>query len=519
MSRSFHSNIRKYINEKNHEYANDNIKEERLNQIIEEAFRKRCTKKKTIFHRKASTKMVVYENPFDINAIEINVKHESDYIHFPACREDLLGVMKRLPYNIVSGIQSIALCLGKEYQEKKVSNKDTDTRDPFTGRLCSDEEGPVYTPLTLGTYYPDNCKIFIYSYVYHRDELKLNVIEPYLRLQMLSTLVHEIAHHEDNMIRTSRGRWLGFNDWKCEDYAEFQQMNWSKSAIIPYLMDTYPDEYNALSNWIEKHGGVRFPLEKLAGESKGRRIGDRVKLVFSASSAVEYLFENIINGIKERDAMLEFAKDLQCGDYYEECQESLDTILQNNPKDSGALGVKAETYFYQKKYDKAEETAKQCLLIDNVSIDALRVLCDVKSNLKDWQGLKEISELGIKAAEDDKHEIRVFTQRHIIALLYLKEYGQARKAANTLSEVGIEKYRKLAFQALVRVCSGDTYNAFSLVGRVLERIEIIGPDRAILKAIYNYVVVKNDINIQKYELSKYEHRYLKNTDFLDLLKI
>lgn len=370
MSRSYHSNIRKYINEKKNKYSNDEIKEERLNQIGEDIFRKRFTKKKTILNRKICIRNIGYSEPFNPNTIEIKVLDEGQYIHFPACKEDLLGVIGRLPHNVVSGIHSITLCLGKEYQEDKVDNSYEETRDPFTARICSDEEGPIYTPPTLGTYYTGTCKIFIYAYVYDREQLALDIIEPYLRLQMLSTLVHEIAHHEDNILRTSRGRWLGFNYWKCEDYAEFQQMIWSQTAIVPYLQDTYPDEYNALSNWIEEHGGVRFSLAKLDGKSKGRRIDDKVKLVFSASVAVMDLFKNVSSGMSDRDAMLEFAKDLHHGDYYGECLKSLDTILLNNPNDSEALGVKADTYIHQEEYIKAEETAKECLLIENDNTDA-----------------------------------------------------------------------------------------------------------------------------------------------------
>lgn len=325
MSRSYHSNIRKYINEKRNKYSNDEVKEEKLNQIEEEVFRKRFTKKNTLLSRKIGNRNIGYSDPFDPNTIEIKVLDEGQYIHFPASKEDLLGVIRRLPQNVVSGIDSITLCLGKEYQEDKVDNPYEETRDLFTARICTDEEGPIFTPPILGTYYTGTCKIFIYAYVYDREQLKLDIIEPFLRLQMLSTLVHEIAHHEDNILRSSRGRWLGFNDWKCEDYAEFQQMNWSETAIVPYLVDTYPEEYNELFNWIEEHGGVRFSLAKLAGELKGRRIGDRGKLIFSASAAVMNLFKNVTSSMSDRDAMLEFAKDLNYGGYYEECLKSLDT--------------------------------------------------------------------------------------------------------------------------------------------------------------------------------------------------
>jgi hypothetical protein len=513
MSRSFHSTIRKYIKENNYKYSNKNTKEENLNKIREEILRKRTTKKKAVTHRKQSDINISAEN-FNSKAILVKVIDDGEYIHFPASKEDILGVIERLPYNVVAGIDSINLCLGKEYMEER--SEDT-LRDSFTNRICANEERLIFAPPALGTYYTDTCKIFIYAYVYDREQLKLNVIEVYLRLQMLSTLVHEIAHHEDNIFRTSRGKWLGFNDWKCEDYAEFQQMNWAKDAVIPYLMDTYPDEYNALLDWIEKYGGVRISLEKLAGESRGRKIGDKIKLVFSASAAVEYLFENIIKGMNEHDAMLEFAKDLHYGDHYEECLVSLDTILKANPKYSDALGVKADTYIHEEEYIKAEETAIECLLIDNKNTDALEALCDVKQHGKDWRGLSEISKFGIEAAGNEVYNVRLFAEMHIIAALHLKEYEEANKYIKLLPSNGVQLQRKLAFEALVNACSGDINNAFNIIVKVLNEERVNSPAKAMLKAIYNYCVITQDNNIKKYELSEYEQNYLENSYIIDLI--
>ena len=518
MSRSYHSNIRKFINEKKNDYSNDEVKDERLNQIDEDIFRKIFTKKKTILSRKISNRNIVYSTPFDPNTIEIKVLDEGEYIHYPACKEDLLGVIRRLPHNVASGIHSITLCLGKEYQEGKVDNSNEETRDPFTARICTNEEGPIFIPPTLGTYYTGTCKIFIYAYVYDREELKLNIIEPYFRWQMLSTLVHEIAHHEDNILRTSRGRWLGFNDWKCEEYAEFQQMNWFETAVTAYLQDTYKEEYNALFNWIHKHGGVRFSLAELADESKGRKIDDKVKIVFSESYAVMDLFRNVFRGMSDRDAMLEFAKDLHYEEYYEVCLESLDTILLNNPNDQEALGLKADTYIHQEEYIKAEDTAKKCLLIENDNIYALKALCHVKKHMKDWIGLKEISRLGIESACNDVFYIRSFTEMHIVALLYLKEYEEAKNDVKNLPANGVEEQIKLAFEALVKVCSGDADDALSIVNRVLEEEKVIGPARAILKEVSNYILASDKINVERYELSEQELNYVKNTDIKGLLR-
>lgn len=284
------------------------------------------------------------------------------------------------------------------------------------------------------------------------------------------------------------------------------------------MIETYPDEYNALLDWLEKYGGVRFSLEKLAGESKGRKIGDRVRHVFSASAAVEDLLKNIIKGVNEHDAMLEFAKDLHYGDYYEECLEALNTMLKVNPKDSEALGVIADTYIHLEEYIKAEETAKECLLIDNTNTDALKVLCDVKQNTRDWKGLSEISMLGIEAAGEEAFELRVFGEADIIASLYLKEYEEANKYINILPSMGFQLQRRQAFEALVKACSGDINNAFNIVNKVLQEEKVVLPAQAVLRAVYNYCVAIQGNSIKKYELNEHEQNYLKNTDIMRLLE-
>lgn len=60
---------------------------------------------------------------------------------------------------------------------------------------------------------------------------------------------------------------------------------------------------------------------------------------------------------------------------------------------------------------------------------------------------------------------------HIIALLYLKEYEVAKKDVENLPVNGLQEQRKLAFEVLVKICSGDVDNAFSIVNRSINRGE------------------------------------------------
>ena len=62
-----------------------------------------------------------------------------------------------------------------------------------------------------------------------------------LRHRMLSAFVHEVAHHDDQMRRIGRGRWLADNTDKNEHYAQRGQRSWTRTCVVPYLRETYGD--------------------------------------------------------------------------------------------------------------------------------------------------------------------------------------------------------------------------------------------------------------------------------------
>ncbi len=523
MSRSIHTTWKHLQSERQIQYSDDELKDNRLRRMRDDLNNKSFIKKRKLIERRQVDISFNADNLFDPSTINIEIQGAGEFVHYPASKSDLIEVVKRMPTGVLSGIDSIILCLGKEYQEKCKDEYDEEVRDPYKGRISCDDNGIFYASPVSGTYFPDTCKIFLYAYVYDKTNLKLEIIELFLRLQMLSTFVHEAAHHDDNMRRTGRGRWLGLNEWKCEDYAELKQMEWSKEVILPYLSDQYPYEYDNLTRWIEKHGGVKFPLGVLAGESKRRRIGDMVKLVFSASSAVEELFLNVINDKSPREAMFEFARSLHYGDYYEECLISLDSLLDENPHDTEVMGIKADTFIHLERYNEAETMALECLSMDRNNTDALEALCDVQQHMKDWNALIETCARGIEAiqtaGEDTEHwEIRVFVEMKIIAALHLGEFNLAKEAAKLLPQGGFQEQRRQAFLALIALLDGDSGNAMDIAKSILSQDKVIGPAKAILKSVYNKAVYELGECGKQYVLSEYEKGFLEATDIIDLVE-
>ena len=519
LSRSIHSTYRVFLNEQKNEYTDKEIKRIKLKNIYKDVKKKQSIKKQVLLERKFSPGK--RPNKFitvDLESVPINLYDLSEYIHYPSSIEDLRGVLRRLPNDIVLGLDSITLCLGKEYQEKTAEkDKKEDSkihRDPFTGRICGDDV-PFYVPPVLGTYWTNTCKIFIYAFVYDEHEIQIKEVIPFLRLNMLGTFVHELAHHDDNMRRTGRGRWLGINEWKSEDYAELKEKEWAVEVVLPYLLETYPEEYMALSNWIEKNGGVNFPLHILAGERGEREIDGLIRIVFTATSAVTDLFRNCLKGISRYEAMIEFAHDIHNGDFYEECLISLNSILKEYPNDPKALGMKSDTYIHMEQFEKAQQVAELCLSIDPRNVDALDTLCDAYQRNRDWYELYSQSTKGMDASEELWRK-NSFIETNVLALVHLTDFEKAKSVCDTLPEKGRFISIKRAYEALIQYLIGNYATAYDISKAMLSQIRVAIPAKAIMKTILNRAS-RYDYEQEKLNFSEYESNYLDRSRLNDLL--
>lgn len=520
MSRSIHTTKRVLINEQKNEYADKNAKRKRLEKIYENLRKKHKIKRQVLLERKfLSGKSPDKLITVDLDSVSISAYDSSEYIHYPSSKEDLLGILKRLPNDILIGLDSITLCLGKEYQEETVEKEMEDERvlhrDPYTGRICVEDESFLYFPPVLGTYWTSTCKIFVYAYVYDERVIQIKEVIPFLRLKMLETFVHELAHHDDNMRRTGRGRWLGINEWKCEEYAELKEKEWAVEIVLPYLIETYPEDYEALSNWIEKYGGVNFPLHILAEELEARDIDGMIRIIFSATSAVINLFRNFLKGMSRYDAMLEFAHDIHIGDYYEESLISLNSILKEYPDDPKALGMKADTYIHLGKFEEAKQAATLCLSIDPRNTDAHDSLCDVYQRDRAWLELYEQSSKGINAAEELWRK-NSFIETNVLSLIHLRDFEKAKATCDTLPVKGKYISIKKAYEALIQFLSGDYSAAFDISTEMLLQSRVVMPAKAILKSILN-LSSKYGYYQETQNLSESEHNYLERARLNDLL--
>ena len=58
-----------------------------------------------------------------------------------------------------------------------------------------------------------------------------------LKGEMLATLLHEVAHHQDWMMRVARGRWRMDDATQREIYAEKVAGEWWQSCVVDYRLE------------------------------------------------------------------------------------------------------------------------------------------------------------------------------------------------------------------------------------------------------------------------------------------
>lgn len=523
MSRSIHTTIAKLVLEQRHDFSDDETKRSRIGKMREEINTKRMIKRRKQLSRQHGQPLMGMNQPFNIESVTITVADLGQYIHYPASREDVIGIAKRLPQNVMAGIHSLTFCLGKEYQAEEWEEKYEPQVDPFTGRICYDGEKQIYTPPVLGVYYSKNCKIFIFAYVYDEQLPNPGIIRAFYRLKMLATVVHEIAHHDDFMRRCGKGRWFCKNEYRCENYAEIQAGKWLETAVFPYLWERYPAEYADLLNWIRVNGGVEFSLIDLVEEPNIRGADGLTRLVINSKvAAVGDMISNVGKGMPPLEVMLEFAYDLHYADHYEDCLKSLDQILTLSPQNAKALGLKADTLSHLEKLEEAEKAAQACLAIDPANLEALDVMCDLYRERGDWQALRQTSSCGIGNAGENHPRSRFFIEQHLIASLYLGDWVTAQADVAALPEKRPghpEKKRVLG--ALVTWFAGNCEDALRIFREIIAEEEIFYQAKAIAKAVLLKTLGDYGGRVDKASLviGELEESFLSSSRIGELIKI
>ena len=363
--------------------------EQRAQQLVE--LKKELRKKRRIKHQVRNLRLSRGgPPPTPIEAIPVQEFQASAHNHYPANPEDVRAVLRSLPSGIADGLEAIELRAGVEHQRQavvRVGNSKCKP-DPLTGRQSIETMPGVFTPLVLGCYHPSRNLIYLFSYVYNRGIAHREIIEFYIRLQMLSVFVHEVAHHFDCTSRVARDRWRVDDSSKCEIYAEDVQHDWLAKYVIPYLETCCAEQSAEMQRWLQTHVGTTIPLHLLAGDPRSTT---RDGKIFIPSFNTSHAFESLVTAVAEEQSedkiRTDFARDLHYATEYDVPERILESVLGENPKNTDAIALMADIAEHRGQDSLAVELAERALAIEKNNIQALVVLTFVFRRNSDWQRL------------------------------------------------------------------------------------------------------------------------------------
>jgi tetratricopeptide (TPR) repeat protein len=367
MSRSIHTTRKQLEARRKQQDENKEERRAELTYLKDELRKKRLIKTLVQEERHAT-----HPNIFAVaEGIPISIKDTGAYLHYPASIEDLRAVMKLLPPGHLNGLSGITLCLGAHAQDEDREP------DPLVGRPGLSIFSGVFSAKTIGMYYADTARIELFAYVYQGDLKHRALKESYLKLIMLSTLAHELAHHHDFSQRLARGIWRGDHETKKEIYAEEREHQWAEQYVLPYLLSTYPNEVQALLSWIEEHGGVSLPLAMLLPDPRVTRTDGLIRVdSCGVQGAIEYLMEDVEAEKSRIETRVFFARNLHYEGHYDLARQSLAKVLQEAPNDLEASTLVADIDVHEERYEAAGTLCQQVLAIDTEWLEAWEVLSD-----------------------------------------------------------------------------------------------------------------------------------------------
>jgi tetratricopeptide (TPR) repeat protein len=384
LSRSIHTTRRSLEEARGFRYSSREKRGEVLRALRDELAAKRAIKQAVGEERRLGDRPVAFLPP---EAIPIRARELGPYVHYPASPADLVGILRAMPPGTADGLRAIELDLAPMSSDDVDEEPASSTLDPFIGRLGRESIPGVYSGRTLGIYKPADATIRLFGYVYDPARQSRELIDLDLRLRMLGTFVHELAHHHDAMTRIARGRWMALDEEKAEVYAEAMQYEWVRRIVAPYIARTYPDAVQRFDAWMRRHGGVSISLETLAGDPRYTVGAHGVRLFFSVSSAFESLLQDVERGADVESTRLEFARSLHYGEHYEEALAALDQLLADAPGHIDARILQADIHVHQGRYAEAIGAMRRLLAESSDQDDAWEVLGDALEGERDWAGV------------------------------------------------------------------------------------------------------------------------------------
>ncbi len=392
MARSIHTTRSSARRLRRTEFSDAEAKEKLLTKAEEELDRKRLIKRQVRRERKQPVPPAAGTPP---ETIPIEIRDVGPYVHHGLTEEDVRAMLAQLPPQATEGISRIQLSLRREYllQRRLAGDLGSGETDPFIGRIGEKLFPGVYCAPILGGYAPRTGRIYVHAYVCDPTAVPMPwpAVEAYLKLQSLSTLLHEIAHHCDRRNRVRRGRWLADRKAAKEHYAEAIEYVWVRELAIPHLERHYADEVSELRRWIAQHGGVEPSLEFFAGDQRITAKNGFIRISRLTHGAFEnWVGENDLSAPLSQQR-LAFAEQVHYADEYELCLTIVERVLAEEPGNPVALTWKADTLTHLERHEEARALAQELIRQDRLNSEAWWSCVRAAEHEADWLNMLGLS--------------------------------------------------------------------------------------------------------------------------------
>ncbi len=401
MSRSIHSTQKELREAQLRACRDDKLEAAEVAEVEKELARKRSIKEAVSGARRTEVEQEVGPT----GPIPIRILDTAAHILHPATPDDIEAVLRRLPVGVMDGLSAIVLSLGG-HDQLRGEGASIWEPDPITNRVGLEILPGFYKGWIWGTYEPWACRINLHAFVADPATTIPMPTTAYFKLHILSTFVHEVAHHFDHTRRIARGRWLADEKEKLEHFADHRQHEWTQTCVVPYLEEAYPQEVAELIHWLEVHGRIRFALAELIDDP--RRVG-----FFSIEHAVEELVKGVLAETQPLEMSLNFAVDLKIADRYERAQEVIDHILTEVPGHGEALELRASILNLQGDFVQAIQLALQVLDGNPRNWRARTTLTRAYEGLKQWEKVIETAAESLTLFDENHDRFDAIASRSV----------------------------------------------------------------------------------------------------------
>ena len=431
MSRSFHTTRKDVQQAYEKAKDGDDSRIQEYQKLREEHLTKRRAKSHIKEERQYGQSV---HGGFSVDTLPIEVEKRSQYLHFPASEQDIRALLKRMPQGLIDGLDKITFTLGEfEQRSPEEPYYAEPEKDPYLGRLGHEVFGGIYRPSCLGTYFLNKNEIKLYGYVYDSAIDHRGLWDLYLRLHMLQTFIHELAHHYDFTNRIARGKWRMDDVNKGEIYAETAAHDWTREYVIPYLQEAYSTQCEQLDIWMIQNAKIVIDISLLAGDCRSttKNGSNCISTLYKTSSAFEEFVQDVLLEKNQLKARIGLAEELHFSEQYETALKILDAVLSEGANDVDAIGLYGDIYEHMERYDEAIDYAKRALQLDKQDVRSHHVMCDSYMGLKDWKSVLKWACRGLCIA-DNKWRYHLFLRDKAVAEVELRLCDSARE---TISEV------------------------------------------------------------------------------------